>query len=107
MIYCADKVVVVNILRSSLSFPSLSGDVESTEPTKMLMRIAEHIDTAAHSDLKEWFTNNRDDILSMLADEKAKKSSKKQDSTQTAKGFGFLFVIMLGSFICLVCTLKV
>lgn len=43
------------------------GDVESTEPTKMLMRIAEHLDTGS-SDLREWFLNCREEILDMLAE---------------------------------------
>lgn len=43
------------------------GDVESTEPTKMLMRIAEHLDTSS-SDLREWFLNSKEEILDMLAE---------------------------------------
>ncbi|XP_065909543.1 rifampicin phosphotransferase-like isoform X2 [Dysidea avara] len=43
------------------------GDVESTMPTKLLMEVAEYVDT--HSvELKDWFLNNKEEVLTMLAD---------------------------------------
>ena len=47
-----------------------SGDVESTEPTKCLMRIAEYIDTCDQSvELRVWFAENKREVLDMLATE--------------------------------------
>ena len=60
---------------------SCSGDVESTEPTKMLMRLAEHVDTAS-PELRSWFMEHGDDVLAMLEEEndkKAMKTKKMQD----------------------------
>lgn len=46
----------------------LLGDVESTKPTKLLMETAAYID--AHSpELKEWFLNCKEEILTLLADQ--------------------------------------
>ena len=38
------------------------------------MRIAEYIDSSEHSDgeLKEWFLDNREDVLDMLAEEEGR-----------------------------------
>eukprot|EP00118_Oscarella_pearsei_P005272 m.24046 g.24046 ORF g.24046 m.24046 type:complete len:980 (+) comp28565_c0_seq3:186-3125(+) len=41
------------------------GDVESTKPTKMLMSIAEFIDTSGSS-LREWFLNDREELLHLV-----------------------------------------
>lgn len=60
------------------------GDVESTEPTKMLMRISEHIDTDGRTELKEWFLNNKEEVLGMLSDERDKKMSSKSTSSQSS-----------------------
>lgn len=49
----------------------LLGDVESTEPTKILMRIAEHVDTGPN-DLRDWFMQDRDAVLDMLAQEQSR-----------------------------------
>ena len=59
---------------------SCLGDVESTEPTKMLMRIAEHVDTSS-PELRSWFVEHNDDVLAMLQEEndKAKGTKKAQD----------------------------
>ena len=47
-----------------------SGDVESTEPTKCLMRIAEYIDTCDQSgELRVWFAENKREVLDMLSTE--------------------------------------
>ena len=56
------------------------GDVESTEPTKMLMRIAEHVDTAS-PELRSWFIKHTDDVVAMLEEEndKTKRTKKMQD----------------------------
>ena len=46
------------------------GDVESTMPTKLLMETAAYIDT--HSpELKEWFFNCKEEIVTLLADQDA------------------------------------
>ena len=46
------------------------GDVESTMPTKLLMETAAYVDT--HSpELKEWFLNCREEVLTLLADQDA------------------------------------
>ena len=46
------------------------GDVESTMPTKLLMETAAYIDT--HSpELKEWFLNCREEVLTLLVDQDA------------------------------------
>ncbi|XP_065174718.1 rifampicin phosphotransferase-like [Sycon ciliatum] len=44
------------------------GDVESTEPTKMLMRIAEFVDKSNSDDcdLRGWLLNNPDDVVAQL-----------------------------------------
>ena len=48
------------------------GNVESTEPTKSLMRIAECIDTCDHRDsLRPWFINNQTEVLELLTSEEA------------------------------------
>lgn len=46
----------------------MSGDVESTEPTKMLMRIADHVDNGSPV-VREWFLSSHQKILDMLAEE--------------------------------------
>ena len=53
----------------------------------MLMRIAEHIDADGQTDLKEWFVNNKNEVLSMLDDERDKKMSSKSSSSQTSSRF--------------------
>ena len=54
-----------------------TGDVESTEPTKMLMRIAEYVDTGGrgggNAGLRDWFLSNKDEVLSLLANEKERQ----------------------------------
>ena len=72
--------LLVNSLHLSLSIflPSfLSGDVESTEPTKMLMRIADNVDNGTPA-IREWFLSTRQEILDMLAEEKDKERAEKE-----------------------------
>ena len=58
------------------------GDVESTQPTKTLMKVAEYIDTHTHGGeqggreggregggLKEWFLGGKTEVLDMLSEE--------------------------------------
>ena len=55
------------------------GNVESTEPTKSLMRIAEYIDTCDLSDfLRPWFINNQPEVLELLANEEARINRQKE-----------------------------
>lgn len=53
------------------------GDVESTEPTKMLMRIADHVDNG-RDDIRQWFLSCHGEVLDMLADEKYKEKAMDQ-----------------------------
>jgi pyruvate,water dikinase len=53
------------------------GDVESTEPTKMLMRIAEYVDTEVSTDVRGWFMDHKDEVVAMLTDEKERRSKFK------------------------------
>lgn len=50
--------------------------MESTEPTKNLMRIAEYVDTHELKELRAWFVGNKEEVLDMLAlaNEQRKKS---------------------------------
>jgi len=44
------------------------GDVESTEPTKSLMRIAEYIDShPEREELRAWFMEDKESVLDLLA----------------------------------------
>ena len=44
------------------------GDVESTEPTKSLMRIAEYIDSHQEGEeLRAWFMEDKESVLDLLA----------------------------------------
>ena len=43
------------------------GDVESTMPTKLLMETAAYIDTHSQ-ELKDWFLNCKEELLTALAD---------------------------------------
>lgn len=53
-----------------------TGDVESTEPTKSLMRIAEYIDGCPESiELREWLGSNQQEVLDMLAEEEQKAAA--------------------------------
>lgn len=53
----------------------------------MLMRISEHIDTDGRTELKEWFLNNKEEVLGMLSDERDKKMSSKSTSSQSSSRF--------------------
>ena len=49
------------------------GDVESTEPTKSLMRIAEYIDThERREELRAWFLTRKEEVLDMLSREEGR-----------------------------------
>ena len=65
MTCCVDKVMYMYMCVFITS--NNTGDVESTMPTKLLMEVAEYVDT--HSvELKDWFLNNKEEALIMLAD---------------------------------------
>ena len=56
--------------------------MESTEPTKNLMRIAEYID--AHqlkAELKVWFLEQREEVLDMLGQEEERVAREKGRDT--------------------------
>ncbi len=47
--------------------------MESTEPTKALMRVAEYIDTHEKGEeLKVWFLERREEVMDMLAEEEGR-----------------------------------
>lgn len=78
MIYCVDKVSKspdCHVIR--FIGHVTTGDVESTEPTKMLMRIAEHIDTGP-ADLREWFMEDKRGVLDLLAQEQGRVEEEKR-----------------------------
>ena len=78
-----------------------TGDVESTEPTKMLMRIAEYVDTGGGSEvdiagLREWFLNNKNEVLSLLANErKRQKMSLRGSSHWTPDRYVYTYMSIL------------
>ena len=39
------------------------GDVESTEPTKLLMRIADYVDNNVSKKTRTWFLDDQDDVV--------------------------------------------
>ena len=71
------------------------GDVESTQPTKMLMRIAEYVDSNGAKgegggrggggreggELREWFLNNKAEVLDLLAREVGRHERAKSGCT--------------------------
>ena len=58
-----------------------TGNVESTEPTKMLMRIAEYVDT--HSpQLREWFVSRKQEVLDMLGEEVERALARREGSAE-------------------------
>ena len=70
-------------MSSPLTSILLSGDVESTEPTKSLMRIAEYIDSHEEKEeLRAWFADNKEEVLDMLAAAGGQKRSN-GDSKET------------------------
>ena len=76
------------VLYTSFSSP---GNVESTEPTKSLMRIAEYIDTCDLSDsLRPWFINNKLEVLELLASEEARVNRQKEKRREEGLGLGGL-----------------
>ena len=63
------------------------GDVESTEPTKNLMRIAEYIDTSEHrEELRKWIVECKRDVLDLLAAEVARVSQMKERAAKVELG---------------------
>jgi pyruvate,water dikinase len=57
------------------------GNVESTEPTKMLMRIAEYVDS--HSpQLREWFVEEKTGVLDMLREEVEVSLARREGSAE-------------------------
>ena len=53
--------------------------MESTQPTKSLMRIAEYIDTSDLKDeLRPWILNRQSEVLELLAAEEARVNSLKE-----------------------------
>ena len=69
-------------LPPSLPLSLLAGNVESTEPTKCLMRIAEYVDSSEHNGgaLREWFLDNREEVLDMLAEEEGRVERIKRET---------------------------
>ena len=77
-------------------FPSLSlllplpppisspGDVESTEPTKMLMKIAEYVDTCEHEGLRTWFLSCKGEVLSLLGEEVSRVEAARHKATSVS-----------------------
>ena len=62
------------------------GNVESTKPTKNLMRIAEYIDThQLKAELKVWFLEQREEVLYMLGQEEERVAREKGRDT-TSRG---------------------
>ena len=71
-------------MSSPLTSIPLSGDVESTEPTKSLMRIAEYIDSHEEKEeLRAWFADNKEEVLDMLAAAGGQKRSNGDSSKET------------------------
>ena len=67
-----------------------AGDIESTQPTKMLMRLAEYIDTSGEGEgeggkggLKEWFLGGKSEVLDLLAREKGRQDRVRRESAQS------------------------
>ena len=65
------------------------GDVESTQPTKTLMKLAEYIDTHSGGGgggegegLKEWFLSSKAEVLDMLAQEVGRQEREKKKSSK-------------------------
>ena len=88
MIYCVDKVSQSPDYHVICSISHVTGDVESTEPTKMLMRIAEHIDTGP-ADLREWFMDGKRGVLDLLAQEQGRvQEGKRRADRQTMEAAG-------------------
>ena len=72
-----------------------TGDVESTQPTKMLMRLAEYIDNDGGREgegekregegegrLREWFLKGKEEVLDRLAREVGRSRRERTHSTQ-------------------------
>ncbi len=56
--------------------------MESTEPTKMLMRIAEYIDAhKEREELRVWLEEGREEVVSMLMEEKERVKRGKRMRT--------------------------
>jgi len=72
MTCCVDKVASVTVSPAVTACYHHIGDVESTMPTKLLMEIAEYVDTHG-SELKDWILNNKEEVMAMLADEDSTK----------------------------------
>ena len=64
-----------------------AGDVESTQPTKMLMRLAKYIDASGEGEggggLKEWFLGGKAEVLDLLAREKGRQDRVRRESAQS------------------------
>ena len=80
---------------SIISGAVFPGDVESTQPTKTLMKLAEYIDThggegggggggggGGEGGLREWFLTNKTEVLDMLAQEVGRQEKKKKESNR-------------------------
>ena len=52
--------------------------MESTEPTKSLMRIAEYIDThEMREELRVWFLERREEVMDILSQEEGRVAMEK------------------------------
>lgn len=58
--------------------------MESTEPTKMLMRIAEFVDTGP-SELRSWFMDEKQDVIDLLYKERDEVEERKRKAFQRSK----------------------
>ena len=66
-----------------------AGDVESTQPTKTLMKLAEYIDTHSgggggggggrEGGLREWFLSSKAEVLDMLAQEVGRQARGRRE----------------------------
>lgn len=72
------------------------GGVESTEPTKMLMRIAEYIDTGS-DELRQWFLKEKKDVLDLLQHQQKTPITEYGVQLIVVKGYSTVLVC----FVCL------
>ena len=57
----------------------MTGNVESTEPTKVLMKIAEYVDTEGE-EFRDWFLGNREECLDLLQSDKEDSAVRRSSS---------------------------
>ena len=58
--------------------------MESTEPTKSLMRVAEYIDThEMREELRVWFLEEKEEVLELLSQEEGRVARERGRSLDT------------------------